>query len=27
MSCVLMFVSGAGFVAIERLRFRNLGSF
>ena len=27
MSCVLMVVSAAGFVAIERLRFRNLGSF
>jgi len=27
MSCVLMLVSAAGFITIERLRFRNLGSF
>ena len=27
MSCVLMFVSAAGFITIERLRFRNLGGF
>jgi len=27
MSCILMFISTVGFVAIERLRFRNLGSF
>ena len=27
MSCVLMFISAVGFIAIERLRFRNLGSF